>query len=260
MDRNEDYTRPVIMDRPNYKLYCMYRGPGPAYQLKKLIGTGDHCVTKSQAPAYSMGSPYKWKMSENPGPSYNYDASLTNQGIHRPPRFSFSGRPRVKGPEILPGPGAYDAHTVKDPLPRMTMGQRTRIPVSHVPSPNAYNVRTGIGSGSATEKRVPSCTIQGRPALGSAYYSTFKAANPGPSAYGPPPAEATRSVRSCTMKSRCHVKDYNTAKDNPGPGAYDVKGSTGTSGDSRRRRGFSMGIRHSEYLMPLITCHDTVTY
>lgn len=157
-------------------------------------------------------------------------------------------------PEILPGPGAYDSHNVKDPLPRMSMGQRLKRPANDVPSPNAYTVKTGIGSGAANERKPPSCTIRSRPMVGSTYYPTFKAAVPGPSAYGPGygATDASRSTKTCTIKSRFPIKEYNTAKEAPGPGAYEIR-STSESGV---RRGFSMGIRHSEYLMPLITGQD----
>lgn len=249
MSYNGDNTESSV-GRPQYKLYCMYRGPGPAYQMKRMLGTSDHCITKKQAPAFSIGIPYKWKTNDSPGPLYNYDANLTHQGIQQPPSYSLSGRPRKKAPEVLPGPGAYDSHNVKDPLPRISMGQRLKQPANDVPPPNAYSVKTGIGSGAANEKKPPSCTIRSRPALGSTYYPTFKAAVPGPAAYGV--TDANRSTKSCTIKSRYAVKEYNTAKEAPGPGAYEIK----SAGEAGARRGFSMGIRHSEYLMPLITCHD----
>ena len=37
----------------------VFAGPGPAYQMKRMLGTSDHCITKKQAPAYSIGIPYK---------------------------------------------------------------------------------------------------------------------------------------------------------------------------------------------------------
>lgn len=131
------------------------------------------------------------------------------------------------------------------------MGQRLKQPANDVPSPNAYTVKTGIGSGAANEKKPPSATMRSRPALGSTYYPTFKAAVPGPSAYGV--TDAARSTKSCTIKGRYAVKEYNTAKEAPGPGAYEIRSAGETAGS---RRGFSMGIRHSEYQMPFITCQD----
>ena len=58
----------VSTDGATRKLFCFVpfsydrvavSGPGPAYGLKTSIGTKDHCLTKSQSPAYSMGHKYQ---------------------------------------------------------------------------------------------------------------------------------------------------------------------------------------------------------
>lgn len=77
----------------------------------------------------------------------------------------------------------------------------------------------------------PSWTFGGRQQAGSLEYDSVKAAVPPPNSYSatdPSVFKTTRSA-SCRMGARTKVVDYSSIKDNPGPGAYDVRGEFMTS-------------------------------
>jgi len=85
----------------------------------------------------------------------------------------------------------------------------------------------------------------------------MKAATPGPASYGTvKPAVYKRHAASAgfTMPGRHNQKDA-TVNNNPGPGCYNT-GDIGTTASNKR--GLSMGIRHSEFIVPLITNVDRV--
>ena len=81
----------------------------------------------------------------------------------------------------------------------------------------------------------------------------MKAQNPGPGSYGAQdPNSIKRASGSYSMQGRTRVPDYNSAKKNPGPGSYNPElPKTG-------RKGCSLGVRHSDYLTPLIVDLDII--
>jgi len=107
-------------------------------------------------------------------------------------------------------------------------------------------------------KSCPSWSLRGRSDLGSFNYHNLKAGTPGPASYGivkPSVYKRQSASAGFTIPGRGNQKDYLTVHDNPGPGCYNP-GNIGTT--SSQKRGFSMGIRHSEYIVPLITNVDRV--
>ena len=111
---------------------------------------------------------------------------------------------------------------------------------------------------SQVRKTCPSWSLRGRSDIGGFNYHSLKAGTPGPASYGTVmPSLYKRQTASSgfTIPSRGHPSEYSTVKDNPGPGCYDV-GDIGTT--ASRKGGLSMGIRHSEFIVPLITNIDRV--
>ena len=112
-------------------------------------------------------------------------------------------------------------------------------------------------SRSQSRKSVPSWSLRGRSDIGSFTYDNLKAATPGPASYGTVKTSIyKRNVASAgfTMPGRHNQKDK-LLNVNPGPGCYDT-GNIGTTSCSKR--GMSMGIRHSEFIVPLITNIDRI--
>lgn len=86
----------------------------------------------------------------------------------------------------------------------------------------------------------------------------MKEGTPGPASYGiVKPSLYKRNAGSAgfTIPSRGNKKDDLSLNHNPGPGYYDTR-HIGTL--SAQKRGLSMGIRHSEFIVPLITNMDRV--
>ena len=119
---------------------------------------------------------------------------------------------------------------------------------------NVYVEHCHICIRSQIEHMGPAWSLRGRSEHGGAHYIGVKSGIPGPASYGSvsPTVYKSRSA-GYTIQGRTHLKDYTTLKDNPGPNAYNPW-SLGQP--SAVKRGFTMGVRHSEYVMPLISNVD----
>lgn len=240
-----------------------YLSPGPlAYQMKTGVGAKEHTITKQQAPSYSLGMRNNPKPNELPGPCYAFDSSLTGRGRANAPSYSLSSRHGVKAIEVTPGPGAYNNQDVPYGVlsgnarsRKITMAPKTNNPFhSDAPPPTSYKVKTGIGSRAISERFTPSWSLGGRNDFGSTNYTAVKSANPGPGAYGTTePGVFKPNSGKFSLGGRTQMKDYSSLKENPGPGSYNIDGTTAKKG-----KGCSMGIRHSVYTMPLISDVDLI--
>lgn len=233
--------------------------------MKPTLGQKDHCPTKTKAPAYTIGHKYTERTTFGPGP-YGYESGITTRGRIHTPAYAITGRHPEKGNDVTPGPADYATHNIPVGLisddhksPSVTIGQRTKLMGrTEAPAPNNYDVSTGMGTRSPIRKSCPSWSIRGRSDLGSFNYHSMKAGTPGPASYGiVNPSVYKRQTASAgfTMPSRGN-KDFFGKMATPGPGCYNPNGDVGTT--STQKRGFTMGIRHSEYIVPLITNIDRV--
>ena len=136
----------------------------------------------------------------------------------------------------------------------MIIGQRTKWPFKNeAPPPNSYNKPTTVGTGSASVRGAPAWSFSGRTEHGGFAYELISKRNPGPGCYGVTDADVTkRKWAAYSMTARTRQKAYNSALETPGPGAYDPALA------KQKKGGFSMGVRHSEYVLPLITQADVV--
>ena len=159
--------------------------------------------------------------------------------------------------EVTPGPGAYNRDKVRPGvlssecnIPSVTMAAHTKWPFKkEAPSPNTYGAHVVFGDRTSTIKGAPSWGMKGRFPHGSTTYLQMKAGIPGPATYSAHDPEITkRSTQKYSLGGRTKLKNYNSALDVPGPGSYNPA--------LPKKEGPTLGIRHSNYLTPLITYHD----
>ena len=159
--------------------------------------------------------------------------------------------------ELTPGPGAYNSEQIRAGIlskecntPAITMSAHTKWPFKkEAPPPNAYGAHVVFGDRTSTVRGAPSWGMKGRFPYGSTTYLQMKAGNPGPATYSAHDPQLTkRSTQKYSLQGRTQLKNYNSAIHVPGPGTYNPQ--------LPKKGGSSLGIRHSNYLTPLVTLHD----
>uniref|UniRef100_A0A8C9E552 Ciliary microtubule associated protein 1B n=1 Tax=Phocoena sinus TaxID=42100 RepID=A0A8C9E552_PHOSS len=113
---------------------------------------------------------------------------------------------------------------------------------SQTPGPGTYTVPSLLGPRVVGKVSAPTYSIYGRSAVGSVCEDLSK--TPGPCAYHvvSPGIYKTRAPQF-SMLARTSLPQGNSL--NPGPAAYNVD-------QHRKPRGWSFGIRHSDYLAPMV--------
>ena len=150
-----------------------------------------------------------------------------------------------------PGPGTYKPELKYPPnertAPRYSMSARTRLrKLDSNPAPNTYSVPSALGSRVPNRRSSPSYTLRGR--TKSQGFSEDLAKTPGPAGYNTVnPQRFKRSAPQYSLGARSFLPGDNTQK--PGPGTYSPERVLSTMW---RGRASSMGIRHSEFITPLI--------
>ncbi|XP_057648089.1 outer dense fiber protein 3B isoform X2 [Chionomys nivalis] len=131
--------------------------------------------------------------------------------------------------------------------PRHTMASRNWgiLSKQQTPGPASYTVPSLLGPRVIGKVSAPTYSIYGRSAVGSCFEDLSK--TPGPCAYHVvnPGVYKTRAPQF-TMLARTSLPQESTPK--PGPATYSVE-------EHRKPRGWSFGIRHSDYLAPMIPYH-----
>lgn len=153
---------------------------------------------------------------------------------------------------MTPGPGQYNTERIVPPMerraPSFTMSTRTRYrSADNVPAPNRYSLPCTLGDKVPHVKGGMSVTMSGRHEIFSSSYDFAR--TPGPAGYPAISANVTKSKRPVfTLKPRTDMP--RSKMNNPGPGAYDP--------DKQKTSNykFTMGTRHSEFIMPMITMTD----
>ncbi|XP_063075803.1 outer dense fiber protein 3-like protein 2a [Engraulis encrasicolus] len=241
--------RPIISGRE--------RGPGPGrYALPPTIGHIGHDYTKPCSPAYSFHSRMSSTMvsvDSSPGPQYHIGAKMTRHGRDGTPSFSMLGRNKKSG-ELFqtPGPGAYSPEkappvNLHHRPPSYSMGSRTRYRATDtVPAPNSYTLPSLMGTPAPNKPASPCYTLSARRKTGSA--SEDLAMTPGPGKYNSTdPSVYLHRQPSFSMQSRTSRPNDATRK--PGPGTH---ASEKVVAHLPRPPSFSMGVRHSEFVTPLV--------
>ncbi|CAL1575784.1 unnamed protein product [Knipowitschia caucasica] len=241
--------RPIISARE--------RGPGPGrYALPPTVGYMRHDFTKPSSPAYTFHSRQSSAMvsiDSSPGPRYSVDARVTRFGRTQTPSYSILGRGKRLGvPSQTPGPGTYSPERAP-PVnghrrpPRYSMSTRTRYrTVDDVPAPNSYILPNLLGSQVPHKPSSASFTFSGRRTVGAPSEDLSK--SPGPAKYNSIHPDAVhRRQPSFSMQARTKRPSYATTV--PGPGAYSPEKAYL---HLPARPAFTMGIRHSEFVTPLV--------
>ncbi|XP_077587467.1 outer dense fiber protein 3-like protein 2a [Stigmatopora nigra] len=236
-----------------------HRGPGPGcYALPPTLGYVNHDVTKATGPAYTFRTRMSSAMvgvDSSPGPRYHVGAQVTRFGRMETPAFSMLGRGRrivSKVDKFLtPGPGAYSPEKAP-PLsahrrpPAYTMGAAARYRPDAVPAPNSYALPELTGRRVPNKRSGLSYSMSARREPGGP--SEDLARSPGPGRYdSTAPDVYLRRQPSFSMQSR--TRRPVCPSGTPGPGAYRPEGS---AAHLRRAPSFSMGVRHSEFVTPLV--------
>ncbi|XP_032403398.1 outer dense fiber protein 3-like protein 2a isoform X1 [Xiphophorus hellerii] len=235
-------------------------GPGPArYALPPTVGYVNHDFTKPSSPAYSFHGRMSTAMisvDSSPGPRYYIGDKLTRFGRTETPSYSMSGRGRRIGkrdePFQTPGPGAYSPERAP-PLnaqrrpPSYTIAERTRYrSVDPVPAPNSYTLPGLLGPQVPNKPASASYSFSGRRTAGAPSEDLSK--TPGPGQYRSTDPDVYRQRQpSFTMQRR--TKRLSQPSAAPGPGTYSPEK---TYGHLHKSPSFSMGIRHSEFVTPLV--------
>ncbi|XP_049984372.1 ciliary microtubule associated protein 1B isoform X3 [Alexandromys fortis] len=131
--------------------------------------------------------------------------------------------------------------------PRHTMASRNWgiLSKQQTPGPASYTVPSLLGPRVIGKVSAPTYSIYGRSAVGSCFEDLSK--TPGPCAYHVvnPGVYKTRAPQF-TMLARTSPPQESTPT--PGPATYSVE-------EHRKPRGWSFGIKHSDYLAPMIPSH-----
>ena len=236
------------------------RGPGAGkYLLPTTLGLKGHDVTRKAEPAYSMGQKLGSSLIKStecsPGPIYFIDSPLTRNGKKEAPKYTISGRPRELSVFKTPGPDQYFYEKVPPHLPnapKYSLTSRSKYrKMGSNPAPNAYSLPSMLGSKIPNKFASASYSISGRlknlfdqdlsKTPGSAHYKVVD-----PNLY------KTRAPTHF-MSTRVFMPTDRTLK--PGPGAYCPEKVTA---NLPRAPQYTTGIRHSEYITPLITKDDFV--
>ncbi|KAM9854755.1 ciliary microtubule associated protein 1A-like [Aulostomus maculatus] len=200
---------------------AQYQSPGPKYAPPALIGGIIHDSTKIQPPMFSFGKRHAdLKTDFSPGPKYIIPTNITRKGRAGTPVFSLHSRTKEPQPFQTPGPG-----------------------------PAAYTLPEVLGSKGVAIPLAPAHSLGGRLKTGSFYEDLKK--TPGPAAYN-----AVEPNIYCPKPPQFSITGRNFQPDDttkkPGPATYKPDLVT----TKRKAPSFTFGVRHSQYLAPLLVDVD----
>ncbi|CAK8692727.1 unnamed protein product [Clavelina lepadiformis] len=242
--------------KPTPVIAAKLRGPGPGrYKLPSTCGFKGHDFTQNMKPAYSfgkrLGNSFINDNKCSPGPMYCIESRFTRHGRDGTPHYSILGRPKDLNVFRTPGPGKYENEKVHPQgerhAPKHSMGSRTRYrKCDSYPASNSYGLPSLLGSKVINKASSASYSMTGRSLAGS--FAEDLAKTPGSARYSivDPNMYRKRAPRY-SMLARRYMPGDKTTK--PGPGAHYPEM---VSINRPRAPHFSTGIRHSEYITPLI--------
>lgn len=241
--------------KPRAPIAAMFGSPGPCYGLPNLCGYVSHDPRSVHLryPAWQFGIKHgKFVQDSSPGPVHYPDVQYTRTGRNGCPHYSIYGRPKDLSMFKTPGPGKYSPQnagpSASPTAPSFSFGGRTRLRANDQnPSPNSYTLPRLLGNTVEGNKRAAPCFSQkGRSKVGG--FDEDLQRTPGPGTYGSidPNIYRDRSP-SYTMRPLASMPGDSTLK--PGPGAHSPER---VNINRRVSPSHSFGIRHSNYVTPLI--------
>lgn len=246
--------------KPRGPIAAMYSSPGPCYGLPGLVGqkTHDPRSVHTKMPSYPFGVRHgKFKDDCSPGPCYYPNPKVYRDGNDGTPHYSLYSRQKDGTMFKVPGPGAYSPEaagpTSHFKHPAYSFGTRHRHRrTDNTPAPNNYTLTPMMGkTNTSGHKQAPIYSMKGRSKIGSFHEDLAKA--PGAGTYNVcEPSIYKDKAPLYSMTSRNVMPGDTTTK--PGPGAHSPETVTITK---KQAPAPSFGIRHSQYLAPLIVeVHD----
>ncbi|XP_062403364.1 ciliary microtubule associated protein 1B [Sardina pilchardus] len=239
--------------KPRGPIAAFYSSPGPKYALPGATGLNQHDPRKLKGPAFSFGTRHRLFSNDcSPGPGYLVPSNITRVGRDGTPAYSLYSR--RKDPQLFqtPGPGRYfpekSGKMAYLSAPAYSLSARTRgFRNDQTPGPAAYMLPPVLGPTTVNKTSAPTFSLTGRSKIGSFHEDLQK--TPGPGSYRVvDPCTYTHKAPQYSMIGRNAMPGDTTTK--PGPGAHHPEQVTFTRG---KAPSFSFGIRHSEFIAPLIT-------
>ncbi|MED6288747.1 Outer dense fiber protein 3 [Characodon lateralis] len=256
MQKDDPWVGTWRPHRPRGLIAAQIGCPGPKYALPGLTGAFQHDPTKPKAPAFSFGARHKVAKTDcSPGPKYLLQSTVTRYGQVGTPAFSLHGRLELPASFRTPGPAQYFPEHSKKFIFRATpayslSGRHKEMTKNQIPGPAAYMLPPILGTKGVTTLSAPSSTLIGRTQKGSFFEDLKK--TPGPAAYNAvDPYFSRPKPPQCTLKGRNFPPNKTTQT--PGPGSYFPERTTFTKPEAS---GFSFGLRHSQYTVPLMVKLD----
>ncbi|XP_041852254.1 outer dense fiber protein 3-B [Melanotaenia boesemani] len=241
--------------KPRGPIAAFYSGPGPKYALPGLTGVTQHDPTKCKAPVFSFGARYvEVKTDCSPGPKYQIPSNITQWGRNSTPSFSLGSRTKQPEPFQAPGPGHYSPEKSEKLIfpsaPAFPLFERSQKEIiNQIPGPATYTLPPMLGP-NVVSPSAPSFSLCSRRNTGSFYEDLQK--TPGPAAYK---AVDPGVYRQNPPQYSISGRNFHSAKtsDKPGPGAHYPERVTLTKS---KAPSFTFGLRHSQYISPLIPNMD----
>lgn len=240
---------------PRVPISAMFNNPGPAYYLPSLTGYSGHDPRSIHplSPCYSLRRKHGKLVDDcSPGPAYKPNDKIYKDGKDGTPHFTLKPKSKDLAGFNTPGAGAYSPEKSGPQAfyrsPTFAFGMRTSNRKSdHVPAPNAYTLDNMIGSTvRADKKQSAQFTMRPKTAVGN--FCEDLAKTPGPANYSViRPDTYKRKCPQYSMTGRNNMPSDNTQK--PGPGTYRPERVVI---NKNQRPKFSFGIRHSDYICPII--------
>ncbi|XP_051237345.1 outer dense fiber protein 3-B [Dicentrarchus labrax] len=238
--------------KPRGPIAALYGSPGPKYALPGLTGISKHDPTKYKAPMFSFGIRHDQANSNcSPGPRYLIPSNITRGGRDGTPAFSLHSRPKEPALFQAPGPGKYSpeksGNLIFHAAPAYSLAGRSKeISNSQTPGPASYSLPPVLGPKTVATAAAPTYSLCGRSKNGSFHEDLKK--TPGPAAYKVvDPCTYSQKPPQYSMTGRNFTPGETTKK--PGPGAHYPEQVTFTR---PKAPSFSFGLRHSEFISPLI--------
>ncbi|XP_075064571.1 ciliary microtubule associated protein 1B isoform X2 [Mixophyes fleayi] len=205
-----------------------------------------------RAPAFSFGT-RRFQFVDNcsPGPGYLVPANITIRGKDGTPAYSVYGRTKDLNTFRTPGPGSYSPEragkSAYRSAPIYSLGARTKtVSNDQTPGPAAYMLPPVLGPRVVNRSSAPNFSMAGRSKIGSFHEDLQN--TPGPGAYRVvEPSTNMFRPPQYSMTARHSLPGDTTRK--PGPGSYNPEKVVLCRPNAPN---FSFGIRHSEYVAPLI--------
>jgi len=233
------------------------KSPGPKYALPGSIGSHDHDLRKKRAAAFSFGSRHRQFSSDcSPGPTHFVKPNITRCGVDGTPKYSLYGRHRTIKKFQTPGPGTYSPEKVSNAYksaPSYSLSARTKGQVTQSsPGAAAYVLPVQIGNNVKTKVSAPAYSMTSRHGIGG--FSEDLKKTPGPGTYRPIDPSVYRVRQPIYSMTGRNLQPGDSTK-KPGPGAHSPEKVNINKSHPPK---FSFGVRHSEYVAPVLVSkiHD----